>query len=68
MIAMVENNLGICIQPELLLNNVSKKVKVMELYPPSSRTIGLVVPLGNFASNIVKNMAEFIVEWVKNNA
>ncbi|MBO5223860.1 MAG: LysR family transcriptional regulator [Clostridia bacterium] len=68
MIAMVENNLGICIQPELLLNNVSKKVKVMELYPPCKRSIGLVVTLGAYASDKVKKMAEFIVDWVKNNA
>ncbi len=67
MIAMVENNLGICIQPELLLNNVSKKVKVMELYPPCSRTIGLVVPLGDFALDIIKKFAKFIEEWVKKN-
>jgi DNA-binding transcriptional LysR family regulator len=67
MIAMVENNLGICIQPELLLNNVSKKVKVMELYPPCSRTIGLVVPFGDFASSMVKNFAKFIEQWVKKN-
>ncbi|MBE5732617.1 MAG: LysR family transcriptional regulator [Clostridiales bacterium] len=67
MIAMVENNLGICIQPELLLNNVSKKVKVMELYPPCNRTIGLVVPLGDFALDIIKKFAKFIEEWVKKN-
>ena len=65
MIAMVENSLGICIQPELLLNNLSNKVKALPTEPPCSRTIGLVIPLGEFASPMVKKTAEFIEKWVK---
>lgn len=68
MIAMVENGLGICIQPELLLTNVSDKVKIKELYPTCNRTIGLVTTLGAFASEKIKEMADFIVMWVKQNA
>ncbi len=68
MIAMVENGLGICLEPELLLKNVSDKVKVMEIDPPCSRTIGLVITHGEFAGKMVKEFALFIETWVKNNA
>ena len=68
MIAMVENSLGICIQPELLLNNLSNKVKALPTDPPCSRTIGLVVPLGDYASPMVKKVVDFIEKWVNDNA
>ena len=68
MIAMVENGLGICIQPELLLNNLSDKVKALPTNPPCFRTIGVALPLGEYSSPTALKVAEFIEKWVKENS
>lgn len=65
MIAMVENSLGICLQPELLLNNLSSSVVALPTNPPCYRTIALLIPLGEYASATVNKVAKFIENWVK---
>lgn len=41
---MVEQGLGVSIMPELLLAGRTAGVRVLELAPPCSRTIGLAIP------------------------
>lgn len=67
MLAMVENGLGICIMPELLLTGRTEEVKVMELLPPARRRIGLAVSEKSMGNPQIKEFAEFIAAWVKNN-
>ena len=65
MLAMVENGLGICIMPELMLMGRTEKVKVMELMPPASRMIGLAVAETDKQEAV--EFSEFIAEWVRKN-
>lgn len=67
MISMVENNLGICLAPELILKGRSDKVKVLETNPPSFRTIALAVPYEKTASPLTIEFAEYVLKWVKEN-
>lgn len=69
MIAMVEKHLGICMEPDLVLKNMvdNPRVKIMELEPPAYRTIALVVPYSQFASPLIKEVADFIGAWVHAN-
>ncbi len=67
MISMVENNLGICLAPELILKGRNDKVKVLETVPPSFRTIALAVPYEKTASTLTIKFAEFVLKWVKEN-
>ncbi len=67
MISMVKNNLGICIEPELLLTGNETGVKVMPLNPPSYRTIALAVPQENLDNPLINALIEYILEWVKQN-
>ncbi len=64
MISMVENNLGICLMPELLLGENAKNVAVLQTSPPSFRTISLAVPYEKQASPLVLKLASYIVNWV----
>ena len=67
MISMVENNLGICLEPELLLKGRHANVKILETIPPSFRTIALAVPYEKQASPLTLDFAEYIIKWVKEN-
>ena len=65
MLSMVENELGICLVPELLLGKRTANVKVMELDPPAFRTIALAVPNEENARPIVKELANYIISYAK---
>ncbi len=67
MLAMVENGLGICIMPELMLAGWNGSIAARELYPPAKRTIGLAIPDKNDAGRETDRFANFIVDWVKKN-
>jgi DNA-binding transcriptional LysR family regulator len=67
MISMVENNLGICLAPELILKGRMDNVKVLETNPPSFRTIALAVPYEKTASTLTVAFAQFVLEWIKEN-
>lgn len=67
MISMVENNLGICLAPELILRGRSDKVKVLETIPPSYRTIALAIPFEKTASPLTLEFADYVLNWVKEN-
>ncbi len=64
-IAMVEQGLGVSIMPELLLEGRREDVAVMELQPPSSRTIGLCLPDPDRAGPAVLSFADCVADWVR---
>ncbi len=67
MLAMVENGLGVCIMPELVIKGRTENVKVLELEPPAKRSIGLAVLAKETGNASAKEFADFIVDWVRNN-
>ena len=67
MITMVENNLGICLVPELLLGD-NNKVATLETNPPSFRTIALAIPYEKHANPLVLKLADYILDWIRKNA
>ncbi len=67
MISMVKNNLGICIEPNLLLSGNETGVKIKALSPPSYRIIALAVPYENLENPLIINLINYILDWVKNN-
>jgi DNA-binding transcriptional LysR family regulator len=66
MISMVENGLGICLVPELLLGE-NNKVAALETNPPSFRTIALAIPYEKHASPLVLKLQDYILNWIKEN-
>lgn len=62
-IAMVAGGLGVSILPGLLLEGRAEDVRVMELDPPASRVIGMVIRTG--ASPMVNAFAEHVSRWVE---
>ena len=67
MISMVKNNLGICLEPKLLLSGTTSGVEVLSLNPKSYRIIGLAVPYENLDNPLTKCLIEYILYWVKAN-
>lgn len=67
MISMVEHNLGICLEPELILKGRNSKVVALETEPPSFRTIAVAVPYENTANPLALEFANFIVNWAEEN-
>ncbi len=67
MISMVENNLGICLAPELILKGRTENVKVLETNPPSYRTIAIAIPYEKHANPLTLELADYILKWVKEN-
>lgn len=63
-IAMVENGLGMSIMPELLLEGHAGKVCMMELEPPSVRTIALAIPGKSSGFTAAARFAEYVRRWV----
>lgn len=66
-IAMVEQGLGISIMPELLLKGRHDNIKILELVPPSKRTIGIAIPETSKASPATRRFADYVVNWVVKN-
>ena len=64
-IAMVEQGLGVSIMPELLLSGRSDNVRIMELTPPASRTIGLCLPDADRAGPATARFAQCVSDWVR---
>ena len=62
MIAMVEQGLGICVIPELLLKGRDGNVKTAELMPPSYRNIGLAVATDKENDPLVCDFIEYVKE------
>ena len=64
-IAMVEQGLGVSIMPELLLQNHTDNVVVLELVPKASRLIGLAIPNASRTSPATRSFADCVVDWIK---
>lgn len=60
MIAMVEQGLGICVMPELLLKGRDGNVKTAELDPPAFRTIALAVATEKADDPLVSDFVAFV--------
>lgn len=63
-ISMVENGLGISIMPELLLKGHTENIKVMELDPPSKRTIAIAIPNSSVKSPATRSFAAEIIRYI----
>lgn len=66
MLSMVENGLGISLVPELLLGE-NGNICALETNPPAYRTISLAIPYEKSANPLVLKLAEYILNWVKEN-
>ncbi len=62
MIAMVEQGMGICVMPELLLKGRDGNVITSELDPPAHRTIGLAVAFDKASDPLVCDFVDFVKE------
>lgn len=65
MLAMVENNLGICIMPELILKGSTQHFRAMELDPPAFRTLGIAFPANDQTRESAVAFAEFAADWIR---
>lgn len=65
MISMVKNNLGICLEPKLLLSGNLDGVEIKSLSPPAYRQIALAVPYQNYANPLTVKLIEYILSWVQ---
>ena len=67
MIAMTEQDLGVCVMPELLLWGRDGNVKTVELDPPAYRTIGLAVACGKEDDPLVADFVEYVKTAIRDN-
>lgn len=65
--AMVGENIGFCIFPELLLQDMPYPVKCLDFDAPISRTISIGIRSTETASKAVLKFVEYAREWVKEN-
>ena len=65
MISMVKNNLGICLEPKLLLSGNLEGVEIKSLSPPAYRQIGLAIPYQNYQNPLTEKLIEYILTWVQ---
>jgi len=59
-IAMVENNLGVSIIPELVLQGLSPKCSILRLEPEQYRTIAIATPNSTEISPVSKKFIEYV--------
>lgn len=64
-ISMVAGGFGICIMPELVMNDIPYSVKTYPLYPEAYRVIGLSVLNPGFLAPAVKTLYDFILSLYK---
>ncbi len=65
--AMVSKNLGFCIFPELLLQDVPYEIKCLEFDKPQKRTISVGTRSLETASNACVKFIEYTKQWVEEN-
>lgn len=65
-IAMVESGFGICIMPELVMQNQNNNVDVYPIEPQEYRIIGITTLNQTFMAPAVKKMFEHIINTCKN--
>lgn len=65
-IAMVANELGVSMLPELFLQGNSANISIKDLEPEYNRTIGVVVPDLNSIPPATDRFIEYLKLWLKN--
>ena len=65
LLAMVRSGLGMSIMPELLAKSETEGIRLLELEPPASRTIGIAITEEGKSSSATKAFAAFVQSWVK---
>lgn len=63
-VSMVTEGLGLSILPELLLQNYPNAAVALPMDPPQSRTLGMVVPRGRWASPVTRCFMEYVRAFV----
>jgi DNA-binding transcriptional LysR family regulator len=63
-LAMVEQKLGVCILPELILEGKPHDIKALPLKPAAERSISLAVAHAKFIAPATEEMKNLIVEYV----
>lgn len=63
-VSMVSCGLGISIVPELLLAGRNERIAVLELDPPSTRTIGLAIRSESSSGSATARFVEYVRKWV----
>ncbi len=67
-IAMVANGFGICIMPELVMNDIPYEVKHYRVMPDASRTIGIAAQNPEFMAPAVRMLYKHIKKLAKDKA
>ena len=67
MISMVENNLGISLQPEMILKQRLTSAKAIPLSPREFRTVALCVPYESQRNENLVRFCDYILSWIKTN-
>ncbi len=65
-IALVANGFGICIMPELTMNDIPYKVKRYRMEPEAFRTIGLAALNPDLMAPAVRTLYRYILETYSN--
>ena len=65
MISMVENNLGISLQPEMILKQRLTTAKAIPLSPREFRTVALCVPYESQKNENLVRFCDYILSWIK---
>ena len=65
-IAMVAAGLGVCIMPQLVMNNINYDVNMYSLKPAEYRTIGICALNNETMAPAVKTMHKHIIRYFKN--
>ena len=63
-LAMVEQELGVCILPELILKNKPYDIKALPLKPAAERSICLAVAHAKFTAPATQELKNHIIEYV----
>ena len=65
-IALVANGFGICIMPELVMNDIPYEVRQYRMEPDAFRTIGLAALHPDFMAPAVRTLYRYIIEKYSN--
>ena len=67
MISMVENNLGICLEPEMILKQRLTTAKALPLTKREYRTVALCIPYESQRNENLTRFCDYILDWIKTN-
>ena len=67
MISMVENNLGLCLEPEMILKQRMLTAKALPLTEREFRTVALCIPYESQKNENLVRFCNYILSWIKSN-